>query len=80
MEDSMKEAEIEEQFRLLQQEVALAGEAVDALRRDNRAEIDALRLEVQVLQHCLLLLHPELEGRLATVRAEVLRKVDPEAT
>ena len=76
----MKEAEIEEQFRMLKQEVALAGDAVDRLKRDHRAEIDALRLEVEVLQRCLLLLHPALKERLATLRAEVLEKVDPEAT
>jgi hypothetical protein len=75
----MKEAEIEEQFRMLKQEIALAGDAVDSLKRDHRAEIDVLRLEVEVLQHCLLLLHPDLKERLATLRAEVLEKVDPEA-
>lgn len=75
----MKDAEIEEQFRLLQHEAALAGEAVDALRRDHRAEIDALRLEIEVLQRCLLILHPDLQGRFACVRTEVLQKVDPEA-
>jgi hypothetical protein len=80
MEDSMKEAEIEEQFRLLQQGVVLAGDAVEALRRDNRAEIDALKLEVQVLQRCLRLISPELQEHFDTVRAEVIRIVDPEAT
>lgn len=76
----MQEAGIEEQFRLLQQEVALAGETVDTLRRDHRAEIDALRLEIKVLQHCLLFLHPELQERLAAIRAEVVQTIDPEAT
>ena len=75
----MRDAEIEEQFRLLQQGVTLAGEAVEALRRDHRADIATLRLEIEVLQRCLLLLHPELEERFATVRTEVLHKVDPEA-
>ena len=75
----MKEAEIAEQFRLLQQEVNLAGEAVETLRRDHRAEIDALRLEIEALQRCLLGLHPELEERLAIVRSEVMQKIDPEA-
>jgi len=32
----MKEAEIDEQFRLLQQAVVLAGEAVETLKRDQR--------------------------------------------
>jgi hypothetical protein len=76
----MKEAEIEEQFRMLQQEVALAGEAVEALRRDHRAEIDALRLEMEGLRRCLLLLHPELQERFAAIQAEVVHKTDPEAS
>ena len=74
----MKEAEIEEQFRLLQEEVVLAGEAVDSLKRDHRAEIDDLRLEIEVLRHCLISMHPDLEGRFETVRAEVIQQTDPE--
>ena len=46
----MKEAEITEQFRLLQQEIVLAGEAIEALQRDQRAEVDALRLDVELLK------------------------------
>ena len=33
----MKAAEITEQFRLFQQEIVLAGEAVETLKRDQRA-------------------------------------------
>jgi len=50
----MKEAESAEQFRLLQQAIVLAGEAVETLKRDQRAAIDALRLDVEVLKRCLL--------------------------
>jgi hypothetical protein len=50
----MKEAESAEQFRLLQQAIVLAGEAVETLKRDQRAEIAALRLDVEVLKRCLL--------------------------
>jgi hypothetical protein len=56
----MKEAENAEQLRLLQQEIALAGEAVETLKRDQRAAIDALRLEVEVLKRCVCQVHPEL--------------------
>jgi hypothetical protein len=75
----MKDVEIEEQFRLLHQETALAGEAIENLRRDHRAEIDALRLEMEVLRHCLLLLRPELKERFAVIRDEVMQQTDPEA-
>lgn len=75
----MKEAEIDEQFRLLQQEVVLAGEAVETLQRDQRAALDALRLDVEVLKRCLLRLHPEFATHFETVRATLIREIDPEA-
>ena len=45
----MTEAQSTEQLRLLQQEIVLAGEAVETLKREQRAAIDALRLEVEML-------------------------------
>jgi hypothetical protein len=75
----MKAAEIEEQFRLLQREVALAGDAVEACQSETRASLDALRLEVETLKRYLLSLHPDGAERFAAVRAQVMREVDPEA-
>jgi hypothetical protein len=57
----MTEAQSAEPLRLLQQEIVLAGEAVETLKRDQRAAIDALRLEVEVLKRCLCQVHPELD-------------------
>ncbi len=76
----MNEAQSEEQLHLLQQEIILTGEAVETLKRDNRAEIDALRLEVEVLQRCLRNLHPDEVGQIDRIRTEVVRQVNPEAT
>lgn len=76
----MKDAEIEEQFRLLQQEIGLAGEAIAALQRDQRAENDALRLDIAVLKRCLLQLHPAFATHFEAVRATVIRDIDPEAS
>jgi hypothetical protein len=45
----MKEAESAEQLRLFQQAIVLAGDAVETLKRDQRAALDALRLDVEVL-------------------------------
>ena len=39
----MQEAEITEQFRLFQQAIVLAGEAVETLKRDQRAAIRLYR-------------------------------------
>jgi hypothetical protein len=41
----MNEVQIDEKLRLLEQEIALAGDATETLRLEMRAEIDALRLE-----------------------------------
>lgn len=75
----MLEAGIEERFRLLEREIVLAGEAIDALSRDHRAAIDALRLEMEVLRRCLIHLQPDLAEQYDEVRAELIQQVDPEA-
>lgn len=74
------EPQIEEQFHLLQQEITLTGDAVEALKRDHRAEIDALRLEVEVLRRCLRRFHPDELNEIDRIRAEVVQQVNPEAT
>jgi hypothetical protein len=76
----MTEAQGAEQFRLLQQEIVLAGEAVETLKRDQRAAIAALRLEVEVLKRCLCQAHPELAAHVETMRATLIREFDPEAS
>jgi hypothetical protein len=76
----MKEAESAEPLRLLQQEIVLAGEAVETLKRDQRAAIDALRLEVEVLKRCLCQIHPELAARFEAIRATLIREFDPETS
>jgi regulator of replication initiation timing len=75
----MKEKEIEKQFKVLQQEIAVNGGELEALKRDYRAEIDSLRLEVKALRRCLALLHPDFVERLAVVRDQVIQETYPEA-
>ena len=75
----MNNIELEEQLRLLQQELIQVGEIAEELQRDHRAESDALRLEVEVLRQCLLHTHPEMAAQYEELRAEVIRDVDPEA-
>jgi hypothetical protein len=75
----MTEAGVDERFHLLEREIRLAGEAIDALSRDYRAAIDTLRLEVEVLRRCVMRLQPELAEQFDTMRAELIQHVDPEA-
>jgi hypothetical protein len=76
----MKETEINEQLRLFQQAIVLAGETVETLKRDQRAAIDALRLEVEVLKRCVGQVHPELATQFEAIRATLIREFDPEAS
>jgi hypothetical protein len=76
----MTEAPSTEPFRLLQQEIVLAGETVETLKRDQRAAIAALRLEVEVLKRCLCQVHPELAAQFEAIRTTLTREFDPEAS
>ena len=76
----MKAAEIAEQFRLFQQEIVLAGEAVETLKREQRAAIAALRLDMAVLKRCFLQGHPALAAHVETMRATLIHASDPEAS
>jgi hypothetical protein len=75
----MPETRIEEQLSLLQQQTVLAGEAIETLQLNCRAEIDALRLEIEALWRCLQLVHPDMAKHFDAVRAEAIRTTDPEA-
>jgi hypothetical protein len=74
----MREREIEKQFKELQQEIALVGEEVETLKRDQRALKDTLHLEGETLRRCLERLHPDSKGCFVAVRAEVLQEINPE--
>ncbi len=75
----MREAEVEKQLKALQREIALSGEDVETLRRDQRAGMDALRLEIEALRRCLVRLDPDFEECFAAVRRTVMQETDPEA-
>ena len=75
----MREGEVEKQLKTLQQEVALAGEEVETLRRDQRAAMDGLRLELEALRQCLVRLHPDFERCFAAARTTVMQETNPEA-
>ena len=75
----MREGEVEKRLKALQQEIALAGEEMETLRRDHRAGMDALRLEVEALRQCLVRLDPDFDQCFAAVRATVMQETDPEA-
>ncbi len=75
---SMREAELESRLDLLNQEMAsLAGEVV-RLRRDHRAELDALRLEIETLKRFLADAHTAFPERYRSLEEQVRLEVSPE--
>ena len=75
----MKERDIEKKFGMLQQEITLNGDILEAAKREQRAALDALRLEVETLRRCLRRFHPDSEACFEELRAETTQTVDPEA-
>ena len=75
----LNDTEVTEQLRLLQQELRLTGETLESMQRDQRATLDALRLDIEVLRRCLLQLHPGFASQYATIRAQLIQEIDPEA-
>jgi hypothetical protein len=75
----MKEKEVEKQLNILQREIAINGEELEALRRDQRAAMDTLRLEVEMLRRCLIRLYPDFKKCMVTLRDEAAQEINPEA-
>lgn len=74
----MLEGEIEQQFKAIEQRLAVTGESLEALRQRHREHIDDLRLELEALRRSLFHLHPELAEHYEAIRREVIQEVDPE--
>lgn len=74
----MKDKEVESQLKMLQKQIALNGEDLQALKREQRAAVDSLRLEMETLRRCIFRLCPELEECFSAIRADTAQQVDPE--
>lgn len=74
----MRDREIEQQFKAIEQRMAVTGERIEALRQRHRAHIDDLRLELEALHRCLFHMHPELVEHYEAIRREVIQEVNPE--
>lgn len=74
----MIDKEVQKQFKMLEKQIALSGDELSALKREQRATIDALRLDVETLRRCLFRLCPDLEECFSDIRTETLQEVDPE--
>ena len=77
-ENNMIDKEVKNQLKMLQKEIALNGDDLGALKREQRAAMDALRLDLEILRRCLFHLYPELKECLSAIRAETAQEVDPE--
>jgi len=74
----MIDKEVKNQLKMLQKEIALNGDELGALKREQRAATDALRLDLETLRRCLFRLYPELKELFSAIQAETAQEVDPE--
>lgn len=74
----MIDKEVKNQLKMLQKQIALNGDELGVLKREQRAAMDALRLDVETLRRCLFRLYPELKECFSAIRMETAQEVDPE--
>jgi regulator of replication initiation timing len=74
----MRDKEVENRLKMLEKQISVNGDELGALKREERAAIDALRLEVETLRRCLFRVCPDLEECFSAIRAETAQEVDPE--
>jgi hypothetical protein len=77
-ENNMIDKEVKNQLKMLQKQIALNGDELGVLKREQRAAMDALHLDVETLRRCLFRLYPELKECFSAIRAETAQEVDPE--
>ena len=74
----MIDKEVKNQLKMLQKQIALNGDELAVLKREQRAAMDALHLDVETLRRCLFRPYPELKECFSAIRAETAQEVDPE--
>lgn len=75
---SMQEGEIEKRFEAIEQGLAVAGDALETVKRDHRQFMDEIRIELEAFRRCLARLDPGLADCYKLIRDEVVHDVDPE--
>ena len=66
------------QVDLLTNQLERLGEEVVAMRREHRADLDRLVLELESIKEFMEEAHPELQGRYQELREQVRLEVSPE--
>lgn len=74
----MEEMDIRQQFHLLQKELESAGTRIEDLRLQLIAALDALKIEVEVLQRFMERHHQDFSRKYGDLREEVVQQFDPE--
>ncbi|MGH9880599.1 MAG: hypothetical protein ACRD6N_04120 [Pyrinomonadaceae bacterium] len=74
----VKERELEQQGRLVEEELELLAQEIAELKLNHRAEIDNLKLELKALQFFLSQVHPEFDEQFKSLREKVRLEINPE--
>ena len=64
--------------KLLDEELELLTNEVMNLKLNSRTEIDALKLEIEILVRFLEGIYPDFKERLQALKEKVIREVSPE--
>ncbi|HXG92567.1 MAG TPA: hypothetical protein VNN73_09380 [Blastocatellia bacterium] len=73
-----KDAELEKKERLLDKELDLLAAEVSKMKIDHRADVDALRIEIEAIKLFLFEFHPEFSDQFPLLKERARQEISPE--
>ena len=74
----VKESELEQQRRLVDEELESLAEEIADIKLSYRGEIDDLKLELKAVQLVLSQIHPEFDEKFKSIMEKVRLEISPE--
>lgn len=74
----VKESELEQQRRLMDEELESLAEEIADIKLSYRGEIDDLKLELKAVQLVLSQIHPEFDEQFKSMMEKVRLEISPE--
>ncbi len=74
----VKESELEQQRRLVDEELESLAEEIADINLSYRGEIDSLKLQLKALQLVLSQIHPEFNEQFKSIMEKVRLEISPE--
>lgn len=74
----MKEFEMMEKLKLLEQEIAFLGKMVENIKLDSKEKVDNIKIELGALKAYLSQMDPEFKKKYPRIKKKVLMGIEPE--